>query len=308
MKFPVRFGVLRRNPAGAGTGHHRQIISVLGMVVLAGALQACSAVKIAYSQAAELAYWQLNGYFDFNATQSSSVREELARVHQWHRQTQLPAYIGMLEKWQTLLPGQLDEAQACGIFDEVRDRLQAVSDHAVPALGAVVGTLEPEQLDALKRKFSKLNADYRSDFLDGKPATLIDKRFQKAVSRAEMLYGTLETNQLAVLRLRITQSVFDAGVSLAEYQRRQRDALQSLSPLIAGQSTAEQARPAMRAYLERAVNSPDPAYRRYQERLARDSCKTFAALHNSTTPAQRAKAVQTLQAYAQDFAILVARR
>jgi hypothetical protein len=198
--------------------------------------------------------------------------------------------------------------RACGIFEEVKTRLQAISDRALPAMGTVVGTLGPDQLEALKRKFSRLNAEYRDDFLKGNPEDLINRRLKKAVSRAEMLYGTLDDRQLAVLRSRITQSMFDARLSLAEYQRRQRDALQSLGPLIAGRATSEQARPLVRAYLERAVNSPDPAYRSYQDRLTRDSCKTFAALHNSTTVAQRARAVQTLQDYAQDFGILVAWR
>jgi hypothetical protein len=280
---------------------------IIGALLAAGAMQACSAVKIAYNQATELAYWQLHGYFDFNSTQSPRIREELARLHQWHRQTQLPAYIESLEKWQALLPGELDETQVCSVFNEVKHKLQAISDRAVPAAGAVVGTLGHEQLEALKQKFAKLNADYRKDFLNGKPHALLEKRVKKAVSRAEMLYGTLGEKQRAILRERIRQSVFDPNVSLAEHQRRQRDAVQSLTPLIAGQSTEEKAKPVVQAYLERAVNSPDPAYRTYQEKLARDNCKTFAALHNSTTTAQRAKAVHTLQEYAQNFAILAAR-
>lgn len=305
MKFPVKWGSRGSGPAGPGLTRSLRIIGVLA---LGGSLLACSAVKLAYNQATELAYWQLNSYFEFDDTQKPLVREELARLHQWHRQTQLPAYVETLEKWKTWLPADIDEARACSIFEEVKTRLQAISDRAVPAMGSVVGALGPEQLEALKRKFSRLNTEYRDDFLDGSPDDLIKRRLKKAVSRAEMLYGTLDDRQLAVLRSRITQSVFDARLSLAEYQRRQRDALQSLAPLIAGRATSEQARPQMQAYIDRAVNSPDPAYRGYQERLTRDACMTFAALHNSTTTAQRAKAVQTLQGYAQDFGILVVRR
>ncbi|MDI1236233.1 MAG: DUF6279 family lipoprotein [Polaromonas sp.] len=305
MKFPVNEGSRRWRPAGPEL---KRTLQIIGVLLLGGTLLACSAVKLAYNQASELAYWQLNSYFEFDDTQKPLIREELARLHQWHRQTQLPAYVETLEKWKTWLPAEIDEARACGIFEEVKTRLQVISDRAVPAMGSVVGTLGPDQLDALKRKFSKLNAEYRDDFLDGSPDELINRRLKKAVSRAEMLYGTLEDRQQAVLRSRITQSVFDARLSLAEYQRRQRDALQSLGPLIAGRASSEQARPLMRAYIDRAVNSPDPTFRNYQDRLTRDSCKTFAALHNSTTATQRAKAVQTLEGYAQDFGILVARR
>lgn len=305
MEFPVNFRFARRAFSGQGAGRSLLIICVL---LAAGAMQACSAVKIAYNQATELAFWQLDGYFDFNGMQTPKVREELARIHQWHRQTQLPGYIEALEKWQPVLAGDIDEAQACAIVDEVRNKLQAISDHAVPVAGSLVGTLQPEQLEALKRKFSKLNAEYRNDFVEGKPAALIEKRLKKAVSRAEMLYGSLDEAQVSVLRRRITQSVFDADMSLNEYRRRQRDALQSLALLINGQSSPQQASPVMQGYFERVANSPDPAYRSYQQRLTRDSCKTFAALHNSTTAPQRAKAMQTLQSYAKDFSILVASR
>jgi hypothetical protein len=305
MECPVNFRFARRAFSGQGA---RRCWLIIGVLLTAGAMQACSAVKIAYNQATELAFWQLDGYFDFNGMQTPKVREELARIHQWHRQTQLPAYIEALEKWQPVLAGDIDEAQACAIVDEVRNRLQAISDHAVPVAGSLVGSLEPEQLEALKRKFSKLNAEYRNDFLDGKPAALIDKRLKKAVSRAEMFYGSLDEAQVNLLRSRITQSVFDANMSLNEYRRRQRDALQSLSQLINGQSSPQQATPVMQGYFRRLAYSPDPAYRNYQERLMRDGCKTFAALHNSTTAPQRAKAMETLQSYARDFSILVARR
>lgn len=283
-----------------------RIIGLVALLALAGLLPACSAMKIAYNQASELAYWQLDGYFYFDDAQTPKVRQELARLHQWHRQTQMPAYIDALQKWQAWLPGELDEAQACDILSEVRGKLLAISGRGEMAAAALVGTLAPEQLNALKRRFSKLNADYRSNFLDGKPQALFEKRYKKAVSRAEMLYGALEDKQLAVIRSRLGLSVFDAGISLAEQQRRQRDALRTLTPLVAGQSTAEQATPVLRAYFDRALNSPDPTYRRYQDKLMRDTCQTFAALHNSTSAVQRAKAVQTLMTYAQDFKILAA--
>lgn len=283
-----------------------RIIGLVALLALAGLLPACSVMKIAYNQAGELAYWQLDGYFYFDDAQTPKVRHELARLHQWHRQTQMPAYIEALQKWQAWLPGELDEAQACDILSEVRGKLLAISGRGEMAAAALVGTLAPEQLNALKRKFLKLNADYRSNFLDGKPQALFEKRYKKAVSRAEMLYGTLEDKQLAVIRSRLGSSVFDAGISLAEQQRRQRDALRTLTPLVAGQFTAEQAAPVLRAYFDRALNSPDPTYRRYQDKLMRDTCQTFAALHNSTSAVQRAKAVQTLMTYAQDFKILAA--
>jgi hypothetical protein len=281
-----------------------RIIGLAALLPLAGLLGACTVVKLAYNQAPELAYLQLDGYFDFNDAQTSRVKDELVKVQRWHRSTQLPAYSDLLKRWQGLLPGELDEARVCSAVGEVRSSLLNLSARSEPVVAELAPTLDRQQLKFLQRKFNKLNRDYQRDFMEGTPAERLEKRLDKAVSRAEMLYGTLEEKQLAVLRLQMAQSVFDASISLAEHRRRQQDALQTLAPLINGAATVGQAAPAVRAYFERSINSPNPAYRAYQDRLTRDNCRTLALLHNSTTPAQRAKAVETLGNYARDFTIL----
>uniref|UniRef100_UPI0040369870 DUF6279 family lipoprotein n=1 Tax=Polaromonas sp. TaxID=1869339 RepID=UPI0040369870 len=301
MKFPVSclWGA-RRAPSVSLL----RIIGLAALLPLAGLLTACSVVKLAYNQAPELAYLQLDGYFDFSDTQTSRVKDELVKVQRWHRNTQLPAYSEVLKKWQGWLPGELDEARVCSAAGEVRNSLLTLSARSESIVAELAPTLDRQQLNYLQRKFSKLNRDYQRDFIEGTPAERLEKRLDKAVSRAEMLYGTLEDRQLAVLRKQMEQSAFDATIALAEHRRRQQDALQTLAPLINGAATPAQATPVVRAYFERSMNSPNPAYRAYQDRLTRDNCRTLALLHNSTTPAQRAKAVETLGNYARDFTIL----
>lgn len=301
MKFPV--------PCvwGAHTAQSGRLLRIIGLaalLALAGLLTACSVVKLVYNQAPELAYLQLDGYFDFSDAQTSWVKDELVKVQRWHRSTQLPAYSEFLKKWQGLLPDELDEAKVCSAVDEVRSSLLSLSDRSESVVAALTPTLEQQQLNYLQRKFSKLNRDYQRDFIDGSSDERLKKRFDKAVSRAEMLYGALEDKQLAVLRMQMAQSVFDGSVTLAEHRRRQQDALQTLAPLIKGAASTAQATPAVRAYFERSMNSPNAAYRSYRDKFTRDNCRTFALLHNSTTPAQRAKAVETLGNYARDFTIL----
>ena len=301
MKFPVSCGWGAR---AAPSGSLLRIIGLAALLPLASLLTACSVVKLAYNQAPELAYLQLDGYFDFSDTQTGRVKDELGKVQRWHRNTQLPAYSEFLKKWQGWLPGELDEARVCSASTEVRSSLLAISARSEPLVAELAPTLDQQQLKYLQRKFSKLNRDYQRDFVEGTPSERVEKRLDKVVSRLEMLYGPLEEKQLAVLRRQMEQSVFDASIALTEYRRRQQDALQTLTPLVGGAATPAQAALAVRGYFERAINSPNPAYRSYQDRLTRDNCRTFALLHNSTTPAQRAKAVETLGNYARDFTIL----
>lgn len=277
---------------------------MLATLALAGMLQSCSLMKVAYNQAPELVYWHLDGHFDFTDAQSLQVKTDLGRLQAWHRQTQLPTYIAALQKLQLQMPSDTDAAAACAVYTDVRGKLVTLSRQAEPPLATMVLSLQAGQLKHLERRFDKGNDEYREEVLEASPKKQREKRYKEAVKRAEMLYGGLDAKQLAVIARRIDASPFDAPRSFAEKVRRQQDALHTLRPLVAGQGTPEKTQAAMRGLVERTINSPDPAYRDYMEKLTQDTCATLAELHNSTTPAQRHKAVETLQRYEQDFRTL----
>ena len=286
----------------------RRASQIIGWLVLASTLQACSAVKIVYDRAADLAYWYFDGYVDFTEAQSLQVKDELAKLQLWHRQTQLPSYIEALQKLQQQMPDALDVGLVCTVFADVRRKVMAVSEQAEPAVAALSRTLGVQQLAQLERKFNQGNADYRGDFLTASPQARHSKRFKQAVSRAEMLYGRLDEKQLELVNQGLRQSSFDAELGYTERLRRQSDALQSFRTLATSRlttaDTLEKNRAAIHALFERSLNSPQAVYRDYLEKLTQDSCQLFANLHNSTSASQRSKAVETLNRYEQDLKAL----
>ena len=272
------------------------------MLALAALVSACSAVKIGYSQAPSLAYWYLDGYADFTGAQSLQVKADLSRLQLWHQQTQLPAYADLLQKLQPLMLVNITPAQVCSVVPEVRRKLSVVSSQVEPAVALLAASLQPEQLLHLQRKFSRSNADYRKDFIDAAPGAIRKKRYEQAVSRADMLYGQLEDPQLKRIAQLVDQSGFNAPLAYAERLRRQQDAMQTLRALSSGQQAT--ARTDVRALLERTLDSPDAAYRDYLEKITQESCRAMAELHNSTTASQRRKALGVLKGYEQDFRAL----
>jgi len=298
----------RTQAAGAGAGRCTGIIGGLAVLALAGLLQSCSLMKVAYNQAPELVYWQLDRHFDFTDAQSLQVKADLARLQAWHRQTQLPGYIETLQKLQQQMPSDIDAAAACAIYTDVRGKLVALARQAELPMATLAASLQAGQLKNLERRFAKGNDEYREDFLEASPKAQREKRYKEAVKRAEILYGGLEKKQLAVIERRMDASHFDASRSYAEKLRRQQDALHTLRPLVAGQGTPEKTQAAMRGLFERTLNSPDAANHDYMDKLTQDACVTIAELHNSTTPAQRHKAVETLHRYEQDFRTLNAQK
>ena len=284
-----------------------RVFRIIGLL-LAILLSGCSAVRLGYSQAPELGYWWLDSYFDFNEAQTTRVRADLAALHAWHRSNELPIYLGLLDKLQRMTPGNVTPDQLCELYNEFLPRLNAAADQAEPTLTAVTLLLKPEQLAQLARQLDKRNETWREDWLDGTPGERRARHVKRLVDRAESLYGRLDATQRATVREAVAASQYDAEMSYRESQRRHTDTLQTLRLIQSGGLGAERNRLEARGLLDRAVNSPDPIYRSQQIKLLQENCRTYAALHNSTSPSQRAKALETLKGYEADLRSLMAQR
>lgn len=282
-----------------------RIIGWLLAVLALTLLQACSAIKLAYNNAPEFGYWWLDAYADFNDSQSPKVRAELSRLLLWHRTEELPKIADLLQKAQRLAAADTSPAPVCGLFAETRLRFNAITAQAEAATVSLATSLTADQLTHIERKFAKNNADWRSDWLKLTPAERIDKRFKSNLERSEEFYGKLEDRQQAALRSGLEVSIYDTELTHAERLRRQQDLLQTLRQITGAGGTASKPGPAdasaaLRAYVERSINSPNPAYRAYNDKIILESCTLFTQLHNSTTADQRARAVRRLAAYERD--------
>ncbi len=283
----------------------KRIALWLAAALLLSLLQACSAIKLAYNNAPEFAYWWLDGYVDFQSDQSFRAREELNKLLAWHRAEELPKIAELLRKIQPLAVADLAPAQVCALFDESRGRYEAVTRQAETAAVWLVMGLQASQLAHIESKFSKINDQWRKDWLQLTAAERFEKRLKSNTERAEEFYGKLEDRQVAALRSALEASQFDATMNMNERQRRQQDLMQTLRRASGsapgnGKSTSAEVLAQLRAYRERVARSPNSAYQAYSDKLTQESCASFALLHNSTTPEQRRRAVGRIAAYERD--------
>ncbi len=280
-----------------------RIIGALLLLVLSG----CSAVKLGYNNAPSLAYWWLDGYVDFNDTQSEQVRDSLVALQAWHRQTELPAYAELLRQLQRLAPGTVTPEQVCVATAQVQQYVRRLGDQAAEGMARVVPTLQAEQLRYLAHQFDKHNRKWREEWLDDTPQELQARRLKKSIERAESFYGRLDEAQVTILRQSVANSGFDPRLAWRERLRRQQDMLQVFREHRNGDRAAH-VKAEIQALLQRQLASPDPAYRAQFERMLADSCRTIAALHNSTSAAQRRTLQDKLQGYEADARALMAER
>lgn len=281
---------------------------IIGALLAVSLLASCSAVRIGYNNLATISYWWLDSFADFDEAQTQRLRTELAALHDWHRSGELPAYAALLHRMRSLAGGPVSASQVCQLAEQVRGHAQRLGERSARRLAAVVPTLRPEQLRHMAQQFEKRDRTWREKWLDVSPAKRNAQRLEQAEEWAEMVYGRLEEPKLALLRQGIASSSFDARLSWRERQRRQQDILQ-----VFGEHSGNKDRPAhvqaeMLALVERSLHSPDPAYRHTLDQRLAENCRTVAALHNSTSAAQRRHAAETLRNYEDDLRALSAQR
>lgn len=281
----------------------RSVVRIIGALLLT-LLAGCSALRLGYGQVPDLVYWWIDGYFDVSEAQQPRLRDELTRLHQWHRREELPRYAGLLQRVQQLATADVSTEQVCQVWDEVRGLSDRLAARALAPAAELALTLSAAQLSHAQRKFDKVNEDFMREHQRGSHAERHERRFKTAVERAETWYGRLDERQLGVLRGTIDNSGFDPRLSLQERRRRQQDVLATLRKLAAESATPAQSRAALNGLLQRSWESPEPRQRAYAERSRLEACANIALMHNHTSAEQRARLLKTLKGYEADLRAL----
>jgi hypothetical protein len=282
----------------------RRLGGIILALAAALAVSACSALKLGYNALPQLAAWWVDGYVDASDEQEPHLRDEIAALHAWHRRTELPRLVQLLEHLEQLAPGEITPQQACTVVTEVQARLKAVAAQAEAPAAALAATLSPRQLRHLARNYRNNHDRFQREWIRLPPEEQREKRYRQTLDRLQSLYGTLDAPQQAVLRQHLAATRWDPNRMLAQWQRRQQDLLQILEQIRARGLPQDQAGALLRGWIERLESPADPDYRAYQEALLLEGCTTFAAVHHSATAAQREQAVRRLRAWQQDLRAL----
>ncbi|MFZ3289164.1 MAG: DUF6279 family lipoprotein [Telluria sp.] len=184
------------NTQGRFFRRFRALCLIVVMLLAAG----CSSMRLAYNQGDTLLYWWLNAYLDLDADQGEWVRQDIDRIFQWHRKSQLKDYAQLLATGQRQLAGNLTEAELMADYREIKARTDVLALKAVPELAELAHSVRPEQIAKMEKKFSSKNEDYRDKFLSGDTEKRQKRRFKKSMQQLELWFGNFSSAQEAVLR------------------------------------------------------------------------------------------------------------
>jgi hypothetical protein len=290
------------SPIIRGTGRPWLAVALICVSLMLGA---CSAARFGYGAAPDLLYLWLDSYMDFDKSQSRRVQADLQALHRWHRSEELPLIGELLQDAQTLALQNPDGPRLCVLYDEVRQRSEALMQRMLPSAAAVVPTLKSEQVAALAKSYEKSNRKMRQEWQDARSQGL-ELRTRKSLDRMEDLYGKLSAEQTQAFKEAMAQTGFDEKRYFEELQARQQAVLQTLERLRG--ADASNAQSALADLAQRYYQSANPAYRQYHTQMTANTCVAFAKLHSQTSAEQRKHMVRVLKGYESDVRALAAQK
>ncbi len=283
-----------------------RLLRMLGVMVYAAALSACSTLRVGYDTGPTLAWWWIDGYADFSGAQAARVKDDIRSWFSWHRKAQLPGYADWLAATRQQIGDSITPAQACRWMDEGRRLLDPALDRALVAAAAWVPTLTEAQLRHLEQRYAKNISDMRADYLQPDPAKRHQAALKRTLERMETFYGGLDEEQRKLLSDAVQAAPLDAEAWLHDRVRRQQDTVQTLRRLQAERADAERITTTLRVLAERNELSPVPAFRAHQQRLKDYNCAMAARLHAAMKPAQRQHLQDRLAGWEADLRALAA--
>ena len=285
-------------PASFSLNRLTYVVLALMLVVVAG----CSSLRLAYNNGDTVLYWWLNAYVDLDRDQKGWVREDIDKLFDWHRKTQLKDYVEILRKGQKQVQGNVTQAELLADYDEIKSRTQSLLLKAAPDLADLARSLKPEQIAQMEKKFKSNNDDYRKKFLTGDQEKRQQLRYKKSMEQFELWFGSFSREQEAAIRKASDARPLDNEIWLDERSRRQRNVL-TLVQKVQNEKLSKEATVAL-------INT---LIKDSFERLEHSERKPFFdAFENSTaqmvltvikiaTPAQKEHAVKRMQGWIDDF-------
>jgi hypothetical protein len=268
--------------------------------MLLPALAGCSTVRLVYDNAEIYLRWRIDAYLDVHDAMADEVDERVAGFMAWHRAQELPKYAHFAEEASRRFERRLQPADLVWAYDAgialAREGLRAAAERFAPLLDR----LTPQQIDHLERRLAEDNRRFAREYLRGSERERRKRRTGRNVERLEDWVGKLSEAQIQ----RVAQ-YSERAPMLEELRDREHKRLQAEVLAMVRAKQARRRLPDLAADWER---DREPAYVAAYEASRREYFAMLLDVEASLSATQRARVVERLRGYADDFRALGAVR
>ena len=266
-------------------------------------LNACTATRLGYNNAAVVLNYYLDDFVDLSSAQKAWLSPRWTKLVEWHRENELPIYKKLLLQSKDQLNGQITAAEVNAVSGEVKASFIRAVDFLMPDITEFVSQLSPAQIDYLERKLAKDNTKRAKEI-----TRTVDERkkrkLEKYIENFEDNFGKASVEQ----RAKITE-VVSSWPLLDEARQEQSLRGQAAFLKLLREHSKDQA--VISATLKARITKPEtnrpPTYQTLVAEEEKQNIELNVWLVNSASPKQKAKLAAQLEGYAQDVAGLLKR-
>ena len=262
---------------------------------------ACSSVtRVAYDNAPFAAAWMVDDWFDLHDGQRDWVKERLARLHGWHRASEMPAYERLLAETAARAARGLSADDARRVHREMRALWLRLVRRAIPDMADFLLQLHPEQVVFLARRFDEDNERAVRESVRGTPQERLERRQKRYLERIEDWTGRLSPAQRDVVRARVAAMGDLTGEWLGDRRFRQSETI----ALLRSKPTRAQLEAGLTRLLVDSGSWRRPEYVAKMKARDEQVFAMVADLDATLTAEQRGRLHRRLAGYAADAAHL----
>lgn len=285
----------------------RRTLYGLFLIAVMAVLAACSSLRLAYNNGDTLLYWWIDGYVDLTSDQKEWVKDDIDRLFQWHRKTQLQDYVQILQTAQRQLAAGPTQADLQNDFDEIKKRTEALLLKATPELAELARSLQPDQIATLERKFAANNAEFRKKNMRGDRDAQQRFRFKKSMEQFELWFGDFADEQEAAIRKASDARPLNNEIWLDERVRRQNNILAAVRRVQSEKLSKEATQTVIQGLIKDGFQRLETSERKdFFDSYEQANLQFVLTVINLTTPQQKAHAQRRMQGWIADFRALAA--
>lgn len=271
-------------------------ILVLGGLLLLGA---CSGTTFVYNRLDFLLPWYVDDYAELNGEQEVYLAELIAPFLAWHRNQELPSYVGIINEIEAGLSKPQTAAGIAAIFAHLEAAWLRLEGEALTWLLELGAQLSDEQIAGFLDVMGEQQKEFEDKYLKRSDEEFYEDSYENLVDNAKEYLGALTDEQRTLLReasrrlLRSDQAWLNERAlwlkELAELLKRQPQWQQRVRDAVAARR-----------------ENPSPEYRRIYEHNMGVIYELIATLLNSRSAQQDTFLRDKLTSLRKDLDTLIA--
>lgn len=172
-------------------------VLVLGALLL---LSACSGTTFVYNRLDFLLPWYVDDYAELNGQQEVYLAELIAPFLAWHRNQELPSYIGIINEIEASLDKPQTAAGIAAIFSHLEAAWLRLEGEALDWLLELGAKLSDEQIAGFLQVMQEQQEEFEEEYLQRTDEEFYEDSYDNLVDNAKEYLGALSDEQRKLLR------------------------------------------------------------------------------------------------------------